>query len=168
MWRVNAICFVRFGLGVPELGPFLKLLYPYRESLYLKLLLQLSSHLYDFSWFSLIPLTKLRQGKYSSVIVLYLTDIHCVITDPIIYTRPLFKVFNTTSFTGFYIRKKNAPPTRKYTGSTIFTACIVCTAIVCWHFYTFKQEKYLRATRRPRYNGVWVILDRVIMESQCI
>jgi len=25
---------------------------------------------------------------------------------------------------------------RKYTGSTIFTACIVYTAIVCWHFHT--------------------------------
>jgi len=25
---------------------------------------------------------------------------------------------------------------RKYTGSTIFTACIVYTAIVCWHVHT--------------------------------
>jgi len=24
---------------------------------------------------------------------------------------------------------------RKYTGSTIFTACIVYNAIVCWHFH---------------------------------
>jgi len=24
----------------------------------------------------------------------------------------------------------------KYTGSTIFTACIVYIAIVCWHFHT--------------------------------
>jgi len=49
---------------------------------------------------------------------------------------------------------------RKYTGSTIFTACIEYTAIVWWHFCTFILEKYLGATRSPRYNG-----DRVIMES---
>ena len=70
-----AICFVRFGIGVPELCLFLKLFYPYRKSLYLKLLQQFSSHLNDFSWFSLFPLTKLRQGIYSSVIGLYLIAI---------------------------------------------------------------------------------------------
>ena len=55
IWRVNVhdIWFARFGLGVPELCPFLKLSYPYRESKFLKLLQQFSSHLYDFSWFSL-------------------------------------------------------------------------------------------------------------------
>ena len=63
IWRVNVhdICFVRFGIGVPELCPFLKLLYPYRKSLY-----QFSSHLYDFSWFFLWQ---------SWVIVLYLTNV---------------------------------------------------------------------------------------------
>jgi len=148
---------VRFGLGVPELGPFLKLLYPYRESLYLKLLLQLSSHLYDFSWFSLIPLTKLRQGKYSSVIVLYLTDIHCVITDPIIYTRPLFKVFNTTSFTGFHIRKQMPHPLGNTQGVR-FSQLALCVPRLSTDIFTHSiLKKYLGATRRPCYNGVRVI-----------
>jgi len=46
---------------------------------------------------------------------------------------------------------------KKYTGSTIFTACIVYTAIVCWHFHTHLYwKKYLGAMRRPRYDGVAV------------
>jgi len=30
---------------------------------------------------------------------------------------------------------------RKYTGSTIFTVCIVYTAIICWHFHTHYTGK---------------------------
>ena len=39
--------------------------------------------------------------------------VHCkkrVITDRVIYTRPLFKIFNATSFTGFHIRKQMPHP----------------------------------------------------------
>ena len=77
---------------------------------------------------------------------------------------------------------------RKYTGNTIFTACIVYTAIVCWQFHTLywkniweprgdrvimESALYRTALKwspryiGPCYNGVRVILDRVIMESQC-
>ena len=34
----------------------------------------------------------------------------CVLTDCIIYTRPLFKIFNATSFTSFYLRKQMPHP----------------------------------------------------------
>ena len=49
---MHVIGFAMFGLGVPELCPFLKLSYPYRENKFLKLHHLFSSHLYDFSWFS--------------------------------------------------------------------------------------------------------------------
>jgi len=42
---VHDTCFVRFGTGVPELYPFLKLLNPYKVGLCIKRLQQLS-HLY--------------------------------------------------------------------------------------------------------------------------
>ena len=48
--NVHDICVVRFVTGVPELCPFLKLLNPYKESLCIKLLQQLS-HLYGFVLF---------------------------------------------------------------------------------------------------------------------
>ena len=45
LYRVNVhdICFVRFGTVVSELCPFLKLLNPYKESLCIKFLQQLSN-----------------------------------------------------------------------------------------------------------------------------
>ena len=43
----------------------------------------------------------------------------------------------------------------KYTGSTIFTVCIVYTAIVCWHFHTHYTGKNIWEPRG----------DRVIVES---
>jgi len=75
---VHDICFVRFGTETPELCPFLKLLYPYRESLCLKLLQQFSSHLYFiFFMVFLISFDKVKiMGVYSSqsVIILYLIN----------------------------------------------------------------------------------------------
>ena len=47
---------------------------------------------------------------------------------------------------------------RKYTGSTIFTACIVYTRFSADIFTHIALEKYLGATRWPRYNGVAVYL----------
>ena len=52
---------MRFGTGVPELCPFLKLLYPYKESLCIKLLQQLS-HLYVFVFFE--SQIKLLENSY--------------------------------------------------------------------------------------------------------
>ena len=37
----------------------------------------------------------------------------------VIYMRPLFKIFNATSFTGFHIRKTNAPPIIIWYGATV-------------------------------------------------
>ena len=38
------------------------------------------------------------------------TETKRVITDSVMYTRPLFKIFNTTSFTCFHIRKQMPHP----------------------------------------------------------
>ena len=67
LWRLNVhdICFVRFGTGVPELYPFLKLVYPYRESLCLKLLQQFSCHLLNVFMVYLISFDKVEIGVYT-------------------------------------------------------------------------------------------------------
>jgi len=75
IWRVTVhdIWFARFG---PELCPFLKLSYPYRE-----LVSQNISNCFQviFMIFHVFPLTTLRYGIYTSVILPYLIDIYLFI-----------------------------------------------------------------------------------------
>ena len=67
---------------------------------------------------------------------------HCILSDPLTLPRG--------RLTGVKLG-------RKFPGSMNLKACIVYTAIAADIFTHCILEKYLGATRRPRYNGVRVI-----------
>ena len=79
---------------------------------------------------------------------------HCLLSDPL--TPPRGKINWCQTWLGI-------------TQGVRFSQLALCIPRSSADIFThIALEKYLGAMRRPRYNGVSVIKDRVIMESQCI